>query len=82
MTDIKIHSEPWNCTCPDHQVWRSHSDYCNCISCKAVAGARCDRCHAVNNPLTIPYFMENGITLCESCESMRDTDLVWRQSMR
>ncbi len=29
------HSEPWNRQCPDHQIWRQLSDYCNYSSCKA-----------------------------------------------
>lgn len=86
------HSEPWNCECPDHIIWRQHSDYCNCHSCKAVTGVACDGCGIVSNPLAEPRFqLADGLVLCEECESERhraeydedilriDPDLDWME---
>ncbi|MGB7955583.1 MAG: hypothetical protein WCF23_16530 [Candidatus Nitrosopolaris sp.] len=65
-----IHSD--NCNCLDHQIWRKHSEYCNCNSCKAVVGVACDSCGIVSNPSAEPRFqLEDGVILCEECESER-----------
>ncbi len=92
----ETHSD--SCKCPDHVIWRQHSDYCNCHSCKVVTGIKCDSCGIVSNPLAEPRFLLNdGITLCEECDSERhrveydeevqdilriDPRLDWKESMK
>jgi hypothetical protein len=92
----ETHSE--NCRCIDYQVWRSHSDYCNCHSCKAVTGVKYEACGIVSNPLGEPRFLlDDGVTLCEEYESERhrveydediqdilriDPHLDWKEAMK
>lgn len=65
-------THPDNCNCRDHQIWRQRSDYCYCHSCKAVTGVACDGCGIVSNPMAEPRFLlDDGVTLCEECESKR-----------
>jgi hypothetical protein len=65
------HSE--NCNCGDHQIWRQHSDYCNCHSCKAVTGVACDGYGIVSNPLAEPRLLldDDDGALPEECELER-----------